>query len=147
LALARCNIQAVKEQHSDTFGRHEESGCDVSTAVLRWGDVNAARALAEGGDGGGGGRAAGGVLHTDGCERRGFDLILGTDLLYFAGAEVTQRLAATIAALLAPAAPGDCDSKAVLANHGGWFNDILEQCLHDSAVSVCILFVNFSLSR
>jgi predicted TPR repeat methyltransferase len=157
LSLARCNIQAVEKQHSGAFGRHEEDDCDVSTAVLRWGDVDAARALAEGAGDCGGGGAADGVQHTNGFEKRGFDLILGTDLLYFAGAEVTQRLAATIAALLTPSFSGDsateedekrfvCDSKAVLANHGGWFNDALEQCLHDSAVSVCICTVRTSSS-
>ena len=81
--------------------------------MLRWGDAEAARTLAtappelepepepEG-------AAAGGELCKEGGGRgdenagfgSGFDLVVGTDLLYFAGAEVTQRLALTIANLL-----------------------------------------------
>lgn len=124
LALARCNIQSLEQQHASTMHQYEEPAFDARTAVLRWGDADAARSLAQ--------------------QQEGIDLILGTDLLYFAGAEVAQRLALTIATLLSPLGlveSAACSVKtqhrcAVLANHAGWFNEHLEQCLRDSAVSV-----------
>lgn len=146
LALARCNVQAVQQQHVATIDR-----ADVRVEVLRWGDVEAARALAQqpcdSEPPPDAGPAAEGIEQVSCSSGHGFDLIVGTDLLYFAGAEVAHRLAVTIATLLSPSAPciadGEqkegrhnlCDRKAVLANHGGWFNDSLEQCLRDGAVS------------
>ena len=129
LALARCNIKAVERQHAASW--REGGGFDATTAVLRWGDVEAARALSW-------------QQQPEGGDDCGFDLVLGTDLLYFAGAEVAQRLAVTIAALLSPPPSSQLlrqrqnrserDRKAVLANHGGWFDETLEQCLRGSAV-------------
>lgn len=140
LHLTRCNITdaAAARRASASAGAANTSGWEVSAAVLRWGDEAAATALACEGEG-----------------EDGFDLVVGTDLLYFAGAEVTERLCATIAALLAPheacdaagpdrneacgaggaGADQKAKAKALLGNHSGWFNDSLEECLKASAAA------------
>ena len=92
---------------------HCGSGCEVSASVLRWGDVDAASALA---------LAVEDQDEGEGEGEQGFDLVVGTDLVYFAGAEVTARLCVTIATLLSPhenqtdaAADEVCDAAAAAA--------------------------------